>query len=63
MMQMDISVHQQIAITAGIDERLAEQLKAIARDHDRSLAAEVRRAVTEHAHDGRRPAETGARDA
>jgi hypothetical protein len=48
MVHVAVSVHQRVAITARVDQKVAEQLKAIARDQDRSLAAELRRAITEH---------------
>ena len=58
MVHMDISVHQRVAVTARIDERLAEQLKAIAAKQDRSVAAELRRAVAAHVQAGSPKSET-----
>jgi hypothetical protein len=61
MLHMGVSV-QRVPITTYVDQKVAEELKAIARDHDRSLAGEIRRVLNEHAA-GQRPAETGVRDA
>jgi hypothetical protein len=52
MLQMDVSVHQRIAITARIDQQVAEQLNALARNQGRSVAGEVRRVLTEHVQAG-----------
>jgi hypothetical protein len=58
MVHVDVSVHQRIAITNRVDQQVAEQLKAIARDQDRSLAGQVRHVLTQHVQAGGAKSET-----
>jgi hypothetical protein len=47
-MLMAIQTGSRRIISASVEPTVAAQLERLAREHDRSLSAEVRRAVREH---------------
>jgi predicted transcriptional regulator len=44
----NLQEQDRVHLAAYVDRDLAAQLAELAREHDRSLSAEIRRAVTEH---------------
>jgi hypothetical protein len=49
-----------VQIHAHVEPEIRAQLVQVARANDRSLAAEIRRAIDEHVRHERQPAEQGA---
>jgi predicted transcriptional regulator len=47
-MGRNASQEQRVLVSAHVDEDARRDLRELAQQHDRSLAAEVRRAIAEH---------------